>query len=77
MEHQAVRSLGGRLALWLFMIFCIYFVWSLLNTLWALMQSGARVENWAAALSVVFALVLVGTILGAIAWYTRPVDPDA
>jgi len=77
MEHQAVRSLGGRLALWLFLIFCIYFVWSLLSMLWALIQGGSGVESWIAALSAVLVLALVGGILAAIAWYTRPTDSDA
>lgn len=77
MEHRAVRSLGGRLALWLFLLFCIYFTFSLLATLWTLIQSGSGLGSWIAASLAVLVLILVGAILAAIAWYTRPTKPDA
>lgn len=77
MEHRAVRGLGGRLALWLFLIFCIYFIFSLLTTLWTLINGESDVGSWFAALFAVLVLALVGVILAAIAWYTRPRNPGA
>lgn len=76
MEHRAVRSVGGKLALWVFLLFCLYFAFSLLSTLWALIQNQAGPGSWLSALSAMSVLALVGGILAAIAWYTRPPNPD-
>ncbi|WP_342324713.1 cell division protein DrpB [Kosakonia sp. BYX6] len=87
MEDRAVRSMGGKLALWVFWIFCVYFCWTLLNDIWLASQinvpsgfaNGAvsTAGNWLNTVSGIIVLGVVGAILGAIAWYTRPRDPDA
>lgn len=77
MEQQAVRSLGGRLALWLFWVFCIYFAWNLLRVLWSFIEVKSGPADWFSALSAVGVRAIVGAILGAIAWFTRPANPDA
>lgn len=84
MEDRAKRSLGGMLALWVFWIFCGWFFWSLLNDLWMASQPagfmkgarGAAGRNGFNIVSSALVLGLVGMILGAIAWYTRPRDSD-
>lgn len=88
MDDKAVRSLGGKLALWVFWIFCVYFVWSVLNDIWPVSQTnlpagfntgtvGTATGSWLNSIFGVLVLAVVGAILGAIAWYTRPQDPDA
>ncbi len=87
MEDNGQRSLGGKLALWVFWIFCTYFIWSVLNDVWPVSQasspagfnSGAGrsvAGGWLTTLFGVVVLAIVGTILGAIAWYTRPQQPE-
>lgn len=84
MEDKEQRSPGGKLALWVFWIFCAWFIWSLLNDIWLPGQpsgvaSGARGSAGGDfnTFSSVLGPGVVGGILGAIAWYTRPRDPDA
>ncbi|MDY0887223.1 cell division protein DrpB [Kosakonia sp. CFBP8986] len=87
MDDFAVRSAGGKLALWVFWIFCLYFGWSLASNLWLAgpadivsgFASGAArsVESGLNTVSGIVALSAVGAILGAIAWYTRPRDMQA
>lgn len=84
MEDKTERSLGGKLALWVFWIFCAWFIWSLLSDIWLPgpppgVVSGARNAPGGSdfTFSSVLVLSLVGAILGAIAWYTGPRDPDA
>ncbi|WLI77555.1 cell division protein DrpB [Kosakonia sp. H02] len=86
MEDSAARSAGGKLALWVFWIYCLYFCWTVLNDLWLASQAkvpsgfgnGAvnSVGSWLNTISGIVALSAVGAILGAIAWYTRPRDAD-
>ncbi|MDU7370251.1 MAG: cell division protein DrpB [Klebsiella michiganensis] len=67
MEDKAKRSPGGKLALWAF---------------YALIESvpgatidgelGSTAGKWIGALLGFLVLGIVGTLLGAIAWYTRP-----
>lgn len=88
MEDKTDRSLGGKLALWVFWIFCTYSIWSVLNDIWPVSQTnlpggmnagaGRTVTgNWLNTLISMLGLAVVGTILGTIAWFTRPQDPDA
>ncbi|EAA8277609.1 hypothetical protein G6162_003530 [Salmonella enterica] len=79
-EEKATRSMGGKLALWVFYTFCVYFIWVMARYVWlisviqvepVLGPNGAPVsvtEKWLNALS----LGVVLLILGSIAWYTRP-----
>lgn len=84
MEDKAKRSLGGKLALWVFWIFCVWFIWSLLDDIWlpgppagsASGVRGAISADGFNSVSSVLVLGVVGAILGAIAWYTRPRDTD-
>lgn len=84
MEERATRSLGGKLALWVFYAFCVYFAWAMLRYAWVIshVQSipvagfesslGSTSGKWMGALLGFLVLGLVGLILGGIAWYTRP-----
>lgn len=84
MEERATRSLGGKLALWVFYAFCVYFAWAMLRYMWVIghIQSipvagfesslGSTSGKWIGALLGFLVLGLVGLILGGIAWYTRP-----
>ena len=84
MEERATRSLGGKLALWVFYAFCVYFAWAMLRYAWVIshIQSipvagfesslGSTSGKWMGALLGFLVLGLVGLILGGIAWYTRP-----
>jgi hypothetical protein len=83
MEQQNERSLGGKLALWVFYAFCGYFVWAMVRYMWVVSKipalSGTVVEgDWdrPAVNGWVHCWVsgpgTVGLILGGIAWYTRP-----
>lgn len=86
MEEKANRSLGGKLALWVFYAFCSYFVWAMARYIWVMsnlqsvpvpgMESdlGSTAGKWLGALLGFVVLSLVGVILGGIAWYTRPRD---
>ncbi|ELH9513470.1 hypothetical protein ACEQMR_002695 [Salmonella enterica] len=72
-EEKATRSMGGKLALWVFYTFCVYFIWliSVIQVEPVLGPNGAPVsvtEKWLNALS----LGVVWLNLGSIAWYTRP-----
>lgn len=84
MEQNIDRSLGGKLALWVFYAFCGYFMWAMVRYVWVVSKipavSGSVVEGdlgstsgkWLGALLGFLVLGAVGLILGGIAWYTRP-----
>ncbi|MES0300899.1 hypothetical protein KDV87_15485 [Citrobacter sedlakii] len=84
LEVNASRSLGGKLALWVFYIFCLYFIWAMLHYVWVISHvesapvagfdssPGSTSGKWLGALLGFVVLSVVGAILGAIAWYTRP-----
>ena len=84
MERKIERSLGGKLALWVFYAFCGYFVWAMARYIWVISKipslPNAAVEGdlgstsgkWLGALLGFLVLGTVGLILGGIAWYTRP-----
>jgi hypothetical protein len=86
MEQKHDRSLGGKLALWVFYAFCGYFIWAMARYFWIVSKvssvSGPLIEDdpgstsgkWLSALCGFLLLGAVGAILGAIAWYTRPRD---
>lgn len=79
-EDNATRSIGGKLALWVFYTFCGYFIWAMARCVWLMpaiqtepvlgpiSTPGSATEKWLNALS----LGVVWLILGSIAWYTRP-----
>ncbi|TGC75896.1 hypothetical protein C9F09_27205 [Salmonella enterica subsp. enterica serovar Wilhelmsburg] len=79
-EDNATRSMGGKLALWVFYTFCGYFLRPrarcvrLMSTIHTAPALGpistprSATEKWLNALS----LGVVWLILGSIAWYTRP-----
>lgn len=87
MKENTTRSLGGKLALWVFYAFCAYFVWAMIRYAWVInhIQSipVAGFDNelvstsgkWMGALLGFLVLGVVGLILGGIAWYTRPRRP--
>jgi hypothetical protein len=84
MEERVKRGPGGKLALWVFYAFCGYFVWAMARYFWVISQvqvfPGATIDGelgstagkWLGALLGFMVLSLVGTILGYIAWVTRP-----
>jgi len=86
MEQKHDRSLGGKLALWVFYAFCGYFIWAMARYLWIVSKVtsvpgpliegdlGSTSGKWLSALFGFLLLSAVGAILGAIAWYTRPRD---
>lgn len=86
MENKHNRSLGGKLALWVFYAFCGYFFWAMGHYFWVISKvnvvSGSLIDGeigstsgkWLGALLGFLLLGAVGLILGAIAWYTRPRD---
>lgn len=81
MEQKHDRSLGGKLALWVFYAFCGYFIWAMARYLWVMSKVapvgddlGSTSGKWLGALCGFLVLSAVGAILGAIAWYTRPRD---
>lgn len=79
MEQNIDRSLGGKLALWLFYAFCGYFMWAMVRYVWVVSNisavSGSVVEGdlgstsgkWLGALLGFLVLGAVGLILGGIA----------
>lgn len=79
-EEKGTRSMGGKLALWVFYTFCGYFIWAMAHCVWLMSaiqtepvlgpngEPGSTTEKWLNALS----LGIVWLILGSIAWYTRP-----
>lgn len=87
MERKNERSLGGKLALWVFWTFCGYAVWAMVRYLWVVSKMtslpgigvggdpGSTSGKWLGALLGLLVLGTVGLILGGIAWYTRP-RPD-
>ena len=84
MERKIERSLGGKLALWVFYAFCGYFVWAMARYAWVVSKIpslpdtvadgdlGSTSGKWLGAILGFLVLGTVGLILGAIAWYTRP-----
>ena len=84
MEEQAKRSPGGKLALWALYAFCGYCVWVIVSYWWVVGKihsvPGASVEGdfgttagkWLGALLGMLVLGGIGSILGAVVWYTRP-----
>lgn len=86
MEHKRNRSLGGKLALWVFYAFCGYFIWAMIRYFWVISkvnavsgsfidgEIGSTAGKLLGALLGFLLLGSVGLILGAIAWYTRPRD---
>lgn len=84
MEEKPVRGLGGRIALWAFYAFCFYFVWAMLRYFWIVSgvesppgegvagDMGTLAGKLLGALLGFMVLGAVGSLLGAIAWYTRP-----
>ncbi|EKD5159475.1 cell division protein DrpB [Enterobacter cloacae] len=84
MERKIERSLGGKLALWVFYAFCGYFVWAMTRYIWVISKIpslpnvavegdlGSTSGKWLGALLGFLVLGTVGLILGGIAWYTRP-----
>ena len=78
MEEQAKRSPGGKLALWALYAFCGYCVWGIVGKIHSV--PGASVEGdfgttagkWLGALLGMLVLGGIGSILGAVVWYTRP-----
>ena len=84
MERKIERSLGGKLALWVFYAFCGYCVWAMARYVWVISKIpslpntavegdlGSTSGKWLGALLGFLVLGTVGLILGAIAWYTRP-----
>ncbi|WP_105907652.1 cell division protein DrpB, partial [Salmonella enterica] len=76
-EDNATRSMGGKLALWVFYTFCGYFIWAMARCVWLMSAiqtepvlgpistPGSATEKWLNALS----LGVVWLILGSIAWY--------
>lgn len=83
-KNKAQRGPGGKLALWVFYSFCGYCLWAMLRYFWVVSQidpiPGATLEGelgstsgkWLGALVGSMVLGVVGTLLGWIAWYTRP-----
>lgn len=75
-EDNATRSMGGKLALWVFYTFCGYFIWAMARCIWLMSAiqtepvlgptsaPGSATEKWLNALS----LGVVWLILGSIAW---------
>ncbi|HBS7837027.1 hypothetical protein D2919_24510 [Klebsiella pneumoniae] len=84
MEEQAKRSPGGKLALWALYAFCGYCVWVIVRYWWVVGKihsvPGASVEGdfgttagkCLGALLGMLVLGGIGSILGAVVWYTRP-----
>lgn len=72
-EDNATRSMGGKLALWVFYTFCGYFIWAMARCVWLMSAiqtepvlgpistPGSATEKWLNALS----LGVVWLILGA------------
>lgn len=83
-DENVARSVGGKLALWVFYAFCAYFAWAMIRYVWVISHIEsipvAGLENdlgstggkWMGALLGFLVLGVVGLILGGIAWYTRP-----
>ncbi|HBT3176793.1 TPA: hypothetical protein MBF38_004791 [Klebsiella aerogenes] len=84
MDTRTKRGPGGKLALWAFYAFCGYFLWAMARYWWIVgrIQSvpgagidgelGSTAGKWIGALLGFLVLGIVGLVLGAIAWYTRP-----
>ncbi|UMY57524.1 cell division protein DrpB [Klebsiella pneumoniae] len=84
MEEQAKRSLGGKLALWALWRFCGYCVWVIVRYRWVVGKFtafpapawegdfGTTAGKWLGALLGMLVLGGIGSILGAVVWYTRP-----
>jgi hypothetical protein len=84
MDTRTKRGPGGKLALWAFYAFCGYFLWAMARYWWIVgrIQSvpgagidgelGSTAGKWIGALLGFLVLGMVGLVLGAIAWYTRP-----
>lgn len=83
------RSSGGKLALWVFWSFCLWFICFVIQCIWRVSQpnstaviffpdSGASaIVEWLWLILSLLTACIVGVILGMIAWYTRPPRPKA
>lgn len=83
MEERFFRSFGGKLVLWVFYIWCGYFVWVMARYIWVMSRifdvfvSGFESDlgfiagKWLGVLVGFLFMVLVGVLLGSIVWYIR------
>lgn len=82
MDKKPRRDLGGKLALLAFWLFCLYALWAILRYFWVVSAvqpiPGDVHGTFSGKLLDVLAggIVLGGIalVLGAVVWYTRPVD---
>ncbi len=89
MKIKRVRGPGGKLALWAFWLFCLYFLWNVVQILWTISRTAApsagslhetgmaEPAQWLLALLSLLTFGAVGLMLAGIAWYTRPRETDA
>ena len=78
-EVKIKRTLLGKIFLWLFIAFCIWFIYFTLDEgvfLFSEMNNGVSIEMFSTELSIVLVITVVLFILGAaigfLAWLTRP-----
>ncbi|WP_426617116.1 hypothetical protein [Raoultella sp. R2A007] len=78
-EVKIKRTLLGEIFLWLFIAFCIWFIYFTLDEgvfLFSEMNNGVSIEMFSTELSIVLVITVVLFILGAaigfLAWLTRP-----
>lgn len=88
-DNEVDRSPGGKLALWVFWLFCLWFISFVIQCLWMIGQPEAAtviffadpgasaIVEWLWAALRILTACIVGVILGTIAWYTRPPGQDA
>lgn len=81
MEERFFCSSGGKLVLWVFYIWCGYFVWVMVCYIWVMSwifdvfvlgfesDLGFIVGKWLGVLVGFLFMVLVGVLLGSIVWY--------
>lgn len=78
-EVKIKRTLLGKIFLWLFIAFCIWFIYFTLDEgvfLFSEMNNGVSIEMFSTELSIVLVITVVLFILGAaigfLTWLTRP-----